>query len=359
MTSPRLVCGIAALLVLLVLPAPAQITSISIAAGSPEDLASQAIANENDAQKRMAMWDDFVQKFAANPMAAAYGNLQLAELYQAAGDPAKALAAGEKAYAALPNNIDIVMTTAAAAQQAKQYGKAVQYACKGGELFRGETAQRSETQQQQYDFLEVTALNAIAAEQNAKLRMTYIDQFTPAFPKSRFSEQIAQYAILSLQQLNDSARLADFGDKALAANPDSVPTLILLANAFAEEQSGAHLAKAGQYAQHAIDLTKADQPGADKNRVLEAGVAHSALGYVMLKQEKTLPAITELKQASTMLKDDPAAYSTVLFRLGYAYAKLKRYPEAKTVLAEAVTVKGPFQEAARDLLGKVNTARTK
>jgi tetratricopeptide (TPR) repeat protein len=359
MTSKRLPCALALLLLTLVVSASAQNVALSIAAGSPEDQATLAIANESDAQKRVTMWNDFLQKFAANPMAVAYGNLQLAELYQAAGDPVKALAAGEKAYAAVPNNIDILMTTASAAQQAKQYGKAVQYACKGGQLIQAESPQAREALQQQHDFLEVAALNAIAAEQNAKLRMTYIEQFTPAFPKSKFAEQIAQYGILSLQQLNDSARLADFGDKALAANPDSVPTLIVLANAFAEEQSGAHLAKAGEYAQRAIQLTKADQPGADKTRILEAGVAHSALGYVMLKQEKTLPAIAELKQASSMLKDDPAAYSTVLFRLGYAYAKLKRYPEAKAVLTEAVGVQGPFQDAARDLLGKVNSARTK
>jgi tetratricopeptide (TPR) repeat protein len=357
-------------------PLWAQITSITIAAGSPEDQASQAIVNEADAQKRLAMWNDFTQKFASNPTAVAYGNLQLAQQYQASGDLPQALAAAEKAYNAAPNNLDILMTLASVAQQAKEYGKVVQYGCKGGTLVNSvgkqakpegmsdaEFATQNERAraglQQQYDFLEAVAYNAIAAQENAKLRMSYIEQFTPAFPNSRFAEQIAQYAIISLQQMNDPARLAAFGQKALAANPDSIPTLILLANAFAEEQSPANLGKASDYARRAITLAKADEAGADKARILSAGVAHSALGYVLLKQDKTPAAIAELKQASTMLKDDPAAYSTVLFRLGYAYAKVSRLTEARATLTEAVGVPGPFQQASRDLLAKVNAARAK
>src|SRR5437763_1865212 len=38
--------------------------------------------------------------------------------------------------------------------------------------------------------------------------------------------------------------------------------------------------------------------------------------------------------------------------------KLNRVAEAKAVLAEAINVDGPFKEPARDLLQKVNAART-
>ena len=46
--------------------------------------------------------------------------------------------------------------------------------------------------------------------------MKLVELYTPAFPKSRFSEQVAEYAIISLQQMNDSAALAAYGEKALA-----------------------------------------------------------------------------------------------------------------------------------------------
>ena len=54
---------IAALVLLIASCAGAQLQSIVIPAGTPEDKQIQAIGNEADAQKRVAMWQDFVQNF--------------------------------------------------------------------------------------------------------------------------------------------------------------------------------------------------------------------------------------------------------------------------------------------------------
>ena len=62
----------------------AQLDKISIPAGTPEDQALAAISNEHDPQKKLAMYQDFLQKFSANPAAVAYGNWQLSQAYQAA-----------------------------------------------------------------------------------------------------------------------------------------------------------------------------------------------------------------------------------------------------------------------------------
>ena len=55
----------------------AQLDKLIMPAGSPEDQALQAISAEPDAQKKPAMYQDFLQKFSANPQAVAYGNWQL------------------------------------------------------------------------------------------------------------------------------------------------------------------------------------------------------------------------------------------------------------------------------------------
>ena len=57
------------------------------------------------------------------------------------------------------------------------------------------------------------------------------------------------------------------------------------------------------------------------------------------------------------MKDDKNSYSSTLYYLGFAYAKLGRLPEAKAVLNEAVTVEGPAQDLSRKLLVKVNEAK--
>ena len=211
-----------------------------------------------------------------------------------------------------------------------------------------------------YEFLEAASYNVIAAEPDAKTRMAYIEQYTPAFPGSRFEEQINSYAMVALSELKDMSRLVAFGEKALTANPKSVSTLMLLANAYADDPKPGSLGKAADYAQKAIKEAKADAADADRSSKLSAGVAHSTLGYVYMKQDKTAAAVPELKASAELLKgQDDQQYAIALYRLGYAYAKLNKVPEAKEVLNEAVKIAGPVQQPAQDLLLKVNAARVK
>jgi tetratricopeptide (TPR) repeat protein len=358
------------------LAASAQLTKIIIPAGTPEDQAIQAITNETDPQKRVALLQDLVQKFGSNPQAAAYGYWQLSQQHLNDGDQAKALEFGEKALTVQPGNLDILVSVADIAQRAKLNDKIVDCAVRGGTAFNGaakqpkpeamsaeEFATRIKSEQDSgrsaYEYLEAAGLNAIVAEQDAKKRMSNIERYIAAFPGSRFEEQIMQMAVYTLGQLNDSARLASFGEKALAANPNNVSMLVLLASAFVESPNASDIPRAETYARKALELAKEHPSSDERKQRLSNGLAHSALGFALLKQEKTVAAITELKAGSTDLKEDPAAYSTVLYRLGFAYAKANKVPEAKAVLTEAVAIDGPYQAPSRELLGKVEAAAAK
>src|SRR5271155_4215260 len=110
--------------------ANAQADRIVIPAGTPEDHDLQAITNEQDATKKLTMYQDFVQKYSSNPAAVAYGNWQLAQAYQSSGDLNKALEYGDKALAGAPRNL---VFEASIAQQAKDNTKLMEYAAKGGE----------------------------------------------------------------------------------------------------------------------------------------------------------------------------------------------------------------------------------
>jgi tetratricopeptide (TPR) repeat protein len=357
--------------------ARAQLDKISIPAGTPEDQALAAISNEQDPQKKLAMYQDFLQKFSANPAAVAYGNWQLSQAYQAAGDLQKALETGDKALAGSPRNLDILVSQASIAQQMKDVPKTFDYAVRGGELYNSigkqtkpegmndsEFAQRTEEEKaaakSSDEFLEAAAFNAIAGETDAKKRMAYIEHFTPAFPNSRFQQQIASYAMMSLSDLKDTPRLIAYAEKTLTADPNNLPALLLLANTYVDDPKPGSLTKAVTYAQRAITAAKADAPDADHSRKVSAGVAHSTLGYAYMKQDKTAAAIPELKSAAALLKgQDDLQYSNALYRLGFAYAKLSKTTEAREVLQEAVKISGPMQQPSQDLLAKVNAARAK
>jgi tetratricopeptide (TPR) repeat protein len=363
--------------VFLSLPLLAQVDKIVIPAGTPEDQALQAIGTEPDQQKKMAMYDEFLQKFAANPTAVVYGNWQLAQAYQQAGDNQKALECGEKALAGGPHNLDILVTLTTIAQGLKNNEKVFDYSVRGGDAFNliakqtkpegtsdaefaSHVDQEKEAAQNSREFLEVAAFNVIASTNDAKTRMAYIEKFTPAFPASRFEAQTVSYAMMSLSQLNDMPRLIAFGEKTLATAPENLPALLLLANAYSDDPKPGSLAKSVTYAQKAITVAKADAPDADASRKASAGAAHSTIGYVYMKQDKTPAAIPELKSATTLLKGaDAQSYAVALYRLGFAYAKLNKVNEARDTLTEAVKIAGPVQKPAQDLLTKVNAARSK
>jgi tetratricopeptide (TPR) repeat protein len=350
---------------------------IVIPAGTPEDQALSAISNENDPQKKLAMYQDFLQKFAGNPAAVAYGNSQISQAYQGTGDLPKALEYGDKALAASPRNLDILVSQASIAQQMKDNAKVMDYAVKGGDVYSSigkQTKPEGMSDQEfashldeekngaknSYEFLEAAAFNAIASEQDPAKRMADVERFTPAFPNSRFQEQIASYAMMSLSDLKDTPRLIAYGEKTLATNPESLPTLLLLANTYSDDPKPGSLAKSVTYAQKAISVAKADAPDADRSRKVSAGVAHSTLGYALMKQDKTAAAIPELKAATDLLKgQDDQSYAVAGYRLGFAYAKLNRVNEAREVLTEIVKIPGPVQPPAQDLLAKVNAARAK
>lgn len=359
--------------------AVAQVDRISIAAGTDEDHDLQAISSEQDQKKKLAMYEDFVKKFSANPAAAAYGNWQLEQAYQASGDFQKSLDYGDKALATSPHNLDILVSQASVAQQAKNNNKLMDYAEKGGEIclavakqakpdgmsdedFARKVNEDKSGVQNSCDFLETSGFNVITSETDPKSRMAEIEKFTPAFPDSKYQEQVSNYAMYTLGpgQLNDQARLVSFGEKILVANPNSLAALLLLGGYYGDDSKPGSAAKAISYSQKAIEVAKADAPDADKSRKLSAGAAHNTIGWVYLKQEKTTAAIPELKGAATLLKgQDDQQYARALYGLGFAYGKLNKLTEAREVLTEAVKIPGPLQGMSQDLLTKVNSARAK
>lgn len=345
-----------------------QSTPIVIPAGTPEDKDLAAIAAEGDAQKRIAAYQEFISKYPDNKPALAYAEWQLSQLYLAAGDTGKAMDSGSKALAAYPANLDIIMSQTSIAQTMKDNGKVVDYAVQGAGVYNSIAKQprpadisdaswsskittEQNAAQTAYDFLETSAYNAIVSEQEPNKRMAEIEKFTPAFAKSKFEAQISQLALYSLRQLNQPQRLVAYGEKALAAEPDSLPTLLMMADAFVGDPKEA--AKAATYANKVLAIVGNPESG-DKEKKSYAGLAHMTLGRAELNQEKLLPAIADLKSAVALLQADPADQQQALFYLGYAYAKQNHRADAVATLQKAAAIEGPYQGPANEMLAKIS-----
>ncbi len=357
--------------------AGAQVGTVHVPAGSPEERALAAVDAETDAQKRIALLEDFLKQFGSNQEMAAYGNRQIAQQYRDQGDIAKALEFGQKAAAAQPNNMEILVFVAETAQKAKATDVIMDCAEKGGKAFNGIAGERKpegtdpeafalHIKQAQdpvrppYEFLEATAFNTMVGEQNRAKRMEYIERYVGAFPNSRFQEQVTQLALATLAEMKDAARLNSFAEKALAANPNSVSTLVVLSEAYAESSQAGASARAEGYARKAIAAAAGQKATEDNQLQKYTGLAHSALGYALMKDEKSAAAIPELKTACSMLKDYSDVYPAALYRLAFAYAKTPGgLPDAKAVLTELIAIPGPYQQPGRDLMAQVQAASAK
>jgi hypothetical protein len=361
--------------VLFIPPLFAQVDTITIPAGTPEDKDLNTISGEQDAQKKVAMYQDFLQKYASNAAAVAYANWQLSQYYQGAGDLQKAADYGDKALAGSPHNLDILTSQVTITQQMKDNPRVFKYCMQGGETynsidkqskpsdmndqqFADLIASEKDTNKNSYEFFEDAAFNVIASENDAKTRMDYIDTFATTFPKSKMDEQVTQYAMLSLSELKDNRRLMEYANKALGTNPNNIPALLLLANYYVDSSEPGSLPKAESYAEKAVLAAKADDPAADKTQKISAGAAHAVMGRAYAKEEKTGPSIAELKSAVALLKgQDEQQYAIAAYFLGWDYAKLHKLTEARTVLTDAAAIPGPMQQPVKELLTKVNTAR--
>jgi hypothetical protein len=107
-----------------------------------------------------------------------------------------------------------------------------------------------------------------------------------------------------------------------------------------------------------VVAAKADDPAADRARKVSAGLAHSILGRVYAKQQKTPASIAELKSAVALLRgQDEQQFAVAGYFLGWDYAKVPQLTEARAILTEVAGISGPVQGPAKELLAKVNAAR--
>jgi len=354
--------------------ARAQVSTIKIPAGSAQEKAFQAASAENDPQKRIAMLQAALEQFASDSQAVTYAEWQIAQQYLDQGDLPKALEFGQKAADGQPNNLDLLVFVAGVAQKAKARDLIIDCAARGGAAFNGiagqlksqgmspelyeyRVKQDQDPARPAYEYLEASALNAIVDEQNSAKRMAYVEKYVAAFPNSRFQDQVTQLALESLVKLKDPARMNSFSQKLVSANPNSISTLVLLSDAYADNPEPGSVARAEAYARKAIDLTKTKPASDPIQGQLYNGLAHSALGYALLKEEKSGLAIPELKTACDLLKDNPDAHAAAMYRLGFAYAKTPGHlADARTTLTELAAIQGPYQQPARDLLARVQAA---
>jgi hypothetical protein len=202
--------------------------------------------------------------------------------------------------------------------------------------------------------------------------VTFLDKNSPeflAFMSQSEARILALYqSVIQLaQQLNDAAKMMEYGEKALGFKPDDLNTLMMLSNVMAERppvneaEKTKHMQRAEELAKLAItELPKfISSPEAarltpEQKNELTAQMNYT-LGLIYLHQKKYGPAQSEFLTSIKNNPKDPIAY----YRLGIAYVQDTKNDQAMDALAKSVFLKGVSEAGARDILKQLYVQKNK
>jgi tetratricopeptide (TPR) repeat protein len=191
----------------------------------------------------------------------------------------------------------------------------------------------------------------------------FLDKNSPQF--RTFMDQ-AEQRILALhqtviqiyQQLNDSKKMMEWGEKALGLKPDDLNTLMMLSNVMAERppvnetEKTTHMKRAEELANEALNVLPAflaspEAAGLPANGKAEfTSQAHYTLGLIYLHQKKLGQSQQEFLTALKSKPNDPITY----YRLGIAYVQDMKNDQAMEALGKSVSLKGVSEPGAREIL---------
>jgi tetratricopeptide (TPR) repeat protein len=314
--------------------APAQQNVVGPTAQSKEEFdAFMAVQNEQTPAKKVELAEGFIAKYPASDFVM-YAQTFRVAAYGQIGKPKEAVAAAEQA-------IDATV--------------------KLGEKLVAKADADSKLTDKDKENVRKKDKNAVFLDKNSPQFQAFMSQ----------SEQrilaLYQTIISGYQQLNDAAKMMEWGDKALGFKPDDLNTLAMLSNVMAErpptneEEKAKQMKRAEELADQALNqLPKylespegASMPAQGKADL--TAQLHYTRGLIYLHEKKLGASQQEFLTALKSKPNDPITY----YRLGIAYVQDMKADQAMESLGKSVFLKGVSEPNARDLLKQLYVQKNK
>jgi tetratricopeptide (TPR) repeat protein len=218
-------------------------------------------------------------------------------------------------------------------------------------------------------FMDYAFFQLLSPVTDPTKRVQFLDAFVKAYPDRAASEGVNYQYFMAYQMSGNMEKSDEYGEKAVASDPNNTTTLAALAFSYATRN--VNLDKAETYAQKVVQVvptaTKPQGLSDDQFKAMQnadLGLAHFALGIVEYskatknKSRRIGPAVEDLKTAGDLLSANPALQGGALYYLGSAYEYM--YPPNHHLAADALerssSIEGAWQKPAEDLLAKVKKA---
>ncbi|MCC6586107.1 MAG: hypothetical protein IT168_05260 [Bryobacterales bacterium] len=343
---------------------------VDINTETPEGQALQAIGQEQDGAKKLALLEEFSSRFASNPnLPWVLGQLQ--PLYLKANQHDKVFPVAEKLLAADPSDSEIAYGGLQAAVAKQDPDLIVKWANLTNESAKKAVAaskpeDEDEAAHWKYkvDFgtqvqkrCEYEVYTAALRAQDWGKKLQLFEALKALNAKSEYAGQLDETYFLAYRATNQNDKAFAVAEKLAAENKANEDMLLLLANAAFEKKDAANTIKYGTATAELLKTKAAPQGvGPDewtKKKNTTSGVALWMVGMTYASKSDWAQTDTVLREALPLIQGNDLLMSHALFQLGLANHRMgekgggvPKIQEAYNFFKQCSTVKGPNAGAA-------------
>jgi tetratricopeptide (TPR) repeat protein len=331
---------------------------------SPEGRFLDLIELQSDGARRLALIEQFPQRFPGHPAVSwAYEQLQIAAMQ--ASDWDKALAFGERLAQINPDDMEVAQLNIKAAESkgdrttgklwTDYLSRIVQRTLESPppkdpeliEKWKKQTAYAAQLAAQDEYALYKKALDSADPREQIKL----LDDLLKQNSDTTYLPQALVIYLNAYRALGDSDNAMRIAEKIVKSDPSNEDALLTVTEGYLRR--GAASDKVLAYSARLIGLMPTKKKPAvvrqedwEKKKAYYIGTAHWMMGNIYINQKRFGLADSALRAALPLLPQNHPSYGSILFYLGWSNYKLEHYVEAVRFFKRCMAIPGQFQELA-------------
>lgn len=339
----------------------------TINVSTPEGQMLQAIGQEPDDEKKLALAQDFLNKYPKHE-GAGWVTAQIQAIYVKQKQYDQALEAGEKAFATDPNDLDVAYNGLKAAEAKEDADQLKIWAGRSSAIARklvaSTQAPADDDEKQHLEYVKGVetysdyAIYALAAKLKDSQKVAELGAaLQQQNVKSQYMPQLSGLYLNALAQSGQAAKVCPAAEALASANAKDVDALVSAANCGLQQR---HYDRAEAHSARLIEALgsrpkpegMSDADWAAKKAML-LGRANWITGIAYASESKLGPADKALRAALPAVKGEPQMAASALFQLGLANYKLGKAVGDKAKIREGLhffeqcaEISGPNQAQA-------------
>lgn len=353
-----------AVITLVAAAASAQRQKVTINAETPEGALLQQFGQEQDEAKKIAIAEQFLEKFPKHEGAPWLMGL-LQPLYLKTNQFDKAIAIGEKLLAADPDDAEIAHNTLKAAEGKKDPDLIVLWSNRTSAVARKVAAKPKPQNEDEIEswkyavdyakqldtYTEYALYRALLETPDPQKKIALAEALEQRNPASQYLSQMAGPLFVAYQQTGNKDRALAVAERTLEKEQTNEDMLLAVADNCLQKKE---YDRAIGYSETLVKLmtSKAKPEGVtdadwEKKKTLTVGVGNWIAGMSYMAKKQYAQADKALRAAIPLVKENDQMLAAALFNAGLANHSLKRMADAANFFEQCAKIKSPFQAQAQ------------